>query len=79
MASRMRELGAGEVMVFPFGLESLPEASREKDPMLVFANRGLEPIYDPDRVLQTFAAMSRLWPRLQCTCICARAGRCRTC
>lgn len=59
MAARMRDLGAGEVMVFPFGLEALPEP-QPKDALLVFANRGLEPIYRPERVLQVFAAM-RVW------------------
>ena len=62
MAGRMRELGAGEVMVFPFGLEQMPPAPPEKDPDLFFANRGLEPIYAPDRVLRAFAAMAALRP-----------------
>lgn len=60
MAQRMHELGAAEVMVFPFGLEALPDAPAAKDPDLVFANRGLEPIYRPERVLQVFEAM-RAW------------------
>lgn len=57
MAGRMRALGAGEVMVFPFGLEALPPAvpATSKDPGLWFANRGLEPIYAPERVLRFFA------------------------
>ena len=58
MAGRMRELGAGEVMVFPFGLEALPPASAAKDDALFFANRGLEPLYEPARVLQQFAAVA---------------------
>jgi glycosyltransferase involved in cell wall biosynthesis len=57
MASRMRQLGAREVMVFPFGLESLPQPSAAKDDTLYFANRGLEPLYEPGRVLQQFAAV----------------------
>jgi glycosyltransferase involved in cell wall biosynthesis len=63
MAARLRELGAGEVMVFPFGLEAMPSAtsaasaSAAKDDTLFFANRGLEPIYQPHRVLQQFAAL----------------------
>ena len=53
MADRMRELGAREVMVFPFGLESLPPAATQaKDDALFFANRGLEAIYRPQRVLE---------------------------
>jgi glycosyltransferase involved in cell wall biosynthesis len=58
MARRMRELGAGEVMVFPFGLESMPAAPGPKDDTLFFANRGLEPIYRPERVLAQFAALA---------------------
>lgn len=57
MAGRMRELGAGEVMVFPFGLEAMPAMPAAKDDRLFFANRGLEPIYAPQRVLETFAGL----------------------
>ena len=64
MAARMRELGAGEVMVFPFGLEALPEPAQNKDDGLFFANRGLEPIYQPERVLQQFAALAGEGDRL---------------
>jgi len=58
MATRMCELGAAEVMVFPFGLETLPDAGvlAGKDDTLWFANRGLEPIYAPERALALFAA-----------------------
>lgn len=64
MAGRMRELGAGEVMVFPFGLEAMPPEPSAKDPDLFFANRGLEPIYRPERVLQQFAACAGAAGRL---------------
>jgi L-malate glycosyltransferase len=60
MAQRMRELGAGEVMVFPFGLEAMPPQPPAKDDGLFFANRGLEPIYAPERVMQAFAGLD--WP-----------------
>lgn len=63
MAARMRELGAGEVMVFPFGLETLPPPAARKDDGLFFANRGLEPIYRPQRVLEVFAEVARAWPQ----------------
>ncbi len=64
MAERMRELGAREVMVFPFGLESLPPAgARPKDDALFFANRGLEAIYRPERVLSAFAEVAHAWPQ----------------
>jgi glycosyltransferase involved in cell wall biosynthesis len=63
MAERMRALGAGEVMVFPFGLEALPPAPGVKDDGLFFANRGLEPIYAPQRVLQVFDGLA--WPGKQ--------------
>jgi glycosyltransferase involved in cell wall biosynthesis len=65
MAERMRALGAREVMVFPFGLESLPAASPAKEERLFFANRGLEPIYRPERVLEAFASIAADWPEAQ--------------
>jgi L-malate glycosyltransferase len=58
MAQRMRSMGAREVMVFPFGLEAMPAAAANKDKNLFFANRGLEPLYEPARVLQQFAALA---------------------
>lgn len=65
MAERMRALGAGEVMTFPFGLEALPPAPGVKQDHLVFANRGLEAIYDPGRVLRLFAGLAAAWPDAQ--------------
>ena len=62
MAQRMRELGAGDVMTFPFGLDELPAAPSAKEPRLFFANRGLEDIYDPQRVLTLFAGAAAAWP-----------------
>ncbi|MBV8502066.1 MAG: glycosyltransferase family 4 protein [Paucibacter sp.] len=62
MAARMRELGAAEVMVFPFGLESIPKQGVKKEPWLFFANRGLEPIYRPERVIEAFAAVAAQRP-----------------
>lgn len=62
MAQRMRELGARDVMTFPFGLDALPAASAAKEPRLFFANRGLEDIYDPHRVLSLFAGAAAAWP-----------------
>jgi glycosyltransferase involved in cell wall biosynthesis len=61
MAARMVELGARDVMTFPFGLDALPAASTAKEPHLFFANRGLEPIYDPHRVLTLFASAATAW------------------
>ena len=63
MAQRMRQLGAGEVMTFPFGLDELPPPPGSKDPWLFFANRGLEEIYDPRRVLALFAGVAASWPQ----------------
>lgn len=62
MARRMRELGARDVMTFPFGLDALPAAPAAKEPRLFFANRGLEDIYDPMRVLSLFAGAAAAWP-----------------
>jgi glycosyltransferase involved in cell wall biosynthesis len=63
MADRMRVFGAGEVMTFPFGLEQLPDLPSAKDDDLFFANRGLEAIYAPQRVIECFAAIAEHWPR----------------
>jgi glycosyltransferase involved in cell wall biosynthesis len=63
MAQRMRAYGAGEVMTFPFGLEQLPLLPTDKDDALFFANRGLEPIYAPLRVIDSFAAIAEQWPQ----------------
>ncbi|WP_271008534.1 glycosyltransferase [Paucibacter sp. B51] len=65
MTARMHELGAGEVMTFPFGLEAMPKPPARKQPWLFFANRGLEPIYRPERVIDTFAAIARQQPEAQ--------------
>ena len=62
MARCMRELGARDVMTFPFGLDALPAAPAAKEPHLFFANRGLEDIYDPRRVLTLFAGAAAAWP-----------------
>lgn len=63
MAKRMRAMGAGEVMTFPFGLERLPAWPEHKDDALFFANRALEPLYRPERVLEVFANLARHWPQ----------------
>ena len=64
MAQRMRALGAREVMTFPFGLDALPpvDPATPKEPRLFFANRGLEDIYAPLRVLSLFASAAAAWP-----------------
>ncbi|MEO8151865.1 MAG: glycosyltransferase [Rhizobacter sp.] len=63
MAERMRALGAGEVMTFPFGLEAMPPAAAGKTPWLFFANRGLEPLYRPELVLTLFAQIVSAQPK----------------
>jgi glycosyltransferase involved in cell wall biosynthesis len=63
MSARMKALGAREVMTFPFGLESLPKQGAKKQPWLFFANRGLEPLYRPERVLRAFAAVAAVQPQ----------------
>jgi glycosyltransferase involved in cell wall biosynthesis len=65
MAERMRALGAREVMTFPFGLETMPPPAEAKRGRLFFANRGLEALYAPDRVLAVFAAIQARWPDVQ--------------
>ena len=49
-------------MTFPLGLEALPAEPAAKEPRLFFANRGLEDIYDPRRVLTLFASVAKAWP-----------------
>lgn len=63
MAQRMRELGAREVMTFPFGLEALPAAGAVKDAWLFFSNRALEPLYRPSQVLAAFVEIARTNPQ----------------
>lgn len=67
MAQLMRDLGAAQVMVFPFGLDVMPQALQQtdKDANLVFANRGLEDIYDPLRVIEVFAQWAQGQPALR--------------
>lgn len=62
MAAQMRGLGAHEAIVFPFGLDRLPPPSPGKQPWLFYANRGLEPLYRPQRVLESFAAVAAAAP-----------------
>ncbi len=62
MSERMQALGAAEVMTFPFGLEALPPPPASKQPWLFFANRGMEPLYRPERVLRAFAAVAAVRP-----------------
>lgn len=64
MAEAMRNYGAAELMVFPFGLEALPPEPGPKDDQLFFASRGLEPIYRPEQVLALFAAVGGPGARL---------------
>ena len=65
MAARMTALGAREVMTFPLGLEALPAVSGVKIERLFFANRGLEQLYAPERVLAVFAGIRAQWPSAQ--------------
>jgi glycosyltransferase involved in cell wall biosynthesis len=65
MAERMKRYGSREVMVFPFGMESMPPEPGDKQPWLVFANRGLEPIYRPRVVLAWFRSLRAWQPAAQ--------------
>ena len=50
----------------PFGLEVMPSVERQpKNPWLFYANRGLEPIYQPLRVLEFFLMIVRNFPEAQ--------------
>jgi L-malate glycosyltransferase len=61
MAERMSALGAREVITFPFGLDALPRPVSVKNERLFFANRGLEQLYAPQRVLAVFAGIRAQW------------------
>ncbi len=74
MARRMTELGAREVMTFPFGLDALPAEPVGKQPWLFFANRGLEALYRPQRVLALFAELARERPAARL--VVANGGSC---
>jgi len=65
MARRMRELGAREVMTFPLGLDALPPEPGAKQPWRFYANRALEPLYRPERVLDLFAPIAMALPEAQ--------------
>jgi len=65
MAGRMTALGACEVMTFPFGLDTLPPITGAKVEGLFFANRALEALYAPQRVLAAFAHVHATWPNAQ--------------
>ena len=67
MAAQMRQLGAREVRVFPFGLEQMPPPPARKAPWTFYANRGLEPIYRPERVSDACAAISSAYPEARLT------------
>jgi glycosyltransferase involved in cell wall biosynthesis len=75
MARRMSELGAREVMTFPFGLDAMPPEPASKQPWLFFANRGLESLYRPQRVLSLFAEVAR--GRSDARLVVANDGACR--
>jgi glycosyltransferase involved in cell wall biosynthesis len=62
MAERMRQWGAREVLVFPFGLEVVPPEPTDKDNALFFSNCSLEAASEPMRVLQSFARIAADWP-----------------
>lgn len=64
MAQEMRAMGARQVSVFPFGLAALPSAAAStRDPHLFFSNRGLEPWYGIDRVVDLFATVAAADPQ----------------
>lgn len=62
MAQRMHELGAGEVMVFPSGLDALPRQNAKKQPWLCFFNRELEPTHRPQLAIDAFARIAAAQP-----------------
>lgn len=61
VADSMRMLCPCDVIVFPFGLDCLPDLEL-KNERLFFTNRSLEPIYRPLRVLEVFKKILYRWP-----------------
>jgi L-malate glycosyltransferase len=62
MAERMRQWGAREVLVFPFGLEVVPPDPTDKDNALFFADCSPQTASEPMRVVQSFAHIAADWP-----------------
>ncbi len=63
MTAEMYKLGAKRVETFPFGLDKLPPVNNKfKQPWLVYSNRGLEPIYQPLRMLEIFRSLHSWQP-----------------
>ncbi|MDO5653066.1 MAG: glycosyltransferase [Brachymonas sp.] len=66
MTRIMQQMGAKRIETFPFGLDALPpKFAQAKQPWLFYANRGLEPIYQPLRVLAFFKAVAAWQPQAQ--------------
>ncbi len=55
LADGLRQLGAGEVMIVPEGLEAMPRQSAKKEPWLFFADGRLEAAQRPQLVIDAFA------------------------
>lgn len=62
LADRMRQWGAREVLVFPFGLEVVPPDPTDKDNALFFADCSPQAASEPMRVMQSFACLAADWP-----------------
>ncbi|MDT8393261.1 MAG: glycosyltransferase [Bacteroidales bacterium] len=63
VAETMKEFASTETMVFPFGLEKLPEvAVEEKDPDLYYSNRTLNANSNIDRVIRFFSGVIKRNP-----------------
>ena len=74
MTQTMKTLGARKVLTFPFGLEVMPSVELQPtNPWLFYANRGLEPIYQPLRGLEFFPMIVRNLPEAQL--VMAKRGR----
>lgn len=59
MSDVIRKLSKTKCLTFPFGLDSLPDATiEEKDINLCFSNRALTENYNIDNVIYAFAAMA---------------------
>lgn len=62
LVDELRQLGGGEVMVVPEGLEAMPRQNAKKEPWLFFANGAMEPNQRPQLVIEAFARVLKACP-----------------
>ena len=65
MADCIREMVARQVLVFPFGIESMPEVCKDdKDDDLIFSNRLLKSNYNVDKIIRLIYKLKDKFPKI---------------